>query len=361
MFMLHATIMAGGAGTRFWPASRANKPKQLLDFGMPQTLLQAAVNRLGDLVPPERVQVITNRRLVAPTRALLPGLTADRVVGEPCKRDTAPCVGLAAALVMNHDPEAIMLVTPADHIIGTAEQFQTSVRRAVSLVHDDAERIVIFGIKPSYPAATFGYIERGTEPLDAIAPTAYGVQRFREKPSAQVAKQYLAAGNYYWNAGIFVWKAITIWNALARFEPEMHARLQAIQRSIGTSSFDATLEAEFAAIKRQSIDFAVMERYEKVVVVEAPFAWDDLGNWPALARSRGSDGDANTIVGKHVGVRTGNCIVNSSGDHLVATLGVHDLIIVHTPDATLVANRFDEESVRELVKRLEELGWHDYL
>jgi mannose-1-phosphate guanylyltransferase len=353
--------MAGGAGTRFWPASRVNKPKQLLDFGRGQTLLQAAVGRLGELVPAQQVQVITNQRLVGATRELLPQLPPGAVIGEPCKRDTAPCIGLAAALVMHHDPEAVMLVTPADHIISTEAQFQAAVRRAVSLVEDDPERIVIFGIKPTYPAATFGYIERGMQSLDDLQPTAYRVQRFREKPSAQVAEQYLAAGNYYWNAGIFVWKAATVWNALAHYEPEMHVHLEALRRSIGTPSFEKTLEDEFAAIRGKSIDFAVMERYEKVAVVEAPFAWDDLGNWPALARTCGTDAEGNTVVGKHIGVRTSDCIVSTDDQHLVATLGVHDLIIVHTPDATLVANRYDEESVRELVKRLEELGWKEYL
>lgn len=359
--MLHAVIMAGGSGTRFWPASRADKPKQLLNFGLGQTLLQGAVRRLGDLVAPKQTLVITNQRLVKATCSSLPELPKANVIGEPCRRDTAPCIGLAAALVMQDDPDAIMLVTPADHVITSDQQFQSAVRRAVALVEQDPGRIVTFGIRPTYPASTFGYIERKQTPLDLTAPVAYAVDHFREKPSRPIAESYLAAGNFYWNAGIFVWKAATIWSALAEYEPDIHAGLNEIRQTIGTSEFPKSFEREFAGIGGKSIDFAVMERYPNVVVVEAPFAWDDLGNWPALARTRGVDEQGNTVLGKHLGIETHGCVISTDPDHLVATLGVNDLIIVHTPDATLVANRKDEESMRELVKRMEALGWKEYL
>jgi mannose-1-phosphate guanylyltransferase len=359
--MLHAVIMAGGSGTRFWPASRADRPKQLLNFGMERSLLQQAAHRLGRLVTPERTLVVTNRRLVDATRESLPKLPAANVIGEPCKRDTAPCIGLAAALVMHGDPEATMLVTPADHIIETDEQFQSAVRRAVALVEEDPERIVTFGIPPTYPASTFGYIERSETPLDLGSPVGYRVERFREKPSRPIAESYLAAGNFYWNAGIFVWKAATIWSAIAEFEPDLHARLSEIRQAVGTKGFQTVFEREFDAIRGKSIDFAVMERYANVVVLEAPFRWDDLGNWPALTRISGVDDQGNTVQGRHLGVETRGCVISTDDQHLVATLGVNDLIVVHTPDATLVANRKDEESMRELVKRLEELGWQEYL
>jgi mannose-1-phosphate guanylyltransferase len=359
--MLHAVIMAGGSGTRFWPASRADRPKQLLDFGLGQTLLQAAVRRLGDLVEPKHTLVITNQRLVKATCSSLPELPKANVIGEPCRRDTAPCIGLAAALVMQDDPDAIMLVTPADHVITSDEQFQSAVRRAVALVEQDPSRIVTFGIRPTYPASTFGYIERQQSPLDLTAPVAYAVDHFREKPSRPIAESYLASGNFYWNAGIFVWKAATIWSALAEYEPDIHAGLNEIRRTIGTQQFAKSFEQEFAGIGGKSIDFAVMERYPNVVVIEAPFAWDDLGNWPALARTRGVDEQGNTVLGKHLGLETRGCVISTDPNHLIATLGVNDLIIVHTPDATLVANRKDEESMRELVKRMETLGWKEYL
>jgi mannose-1-phosphate guanylyltransferase len=353
--------MAGGAGTRFWPASRVDRPKQLIDFGLGQSLLEEAVSRLAGLIPPSRVHVLTNSRLVDATRRALPHLPASQTLGEPCKRDTAPCVGLAAALVMYHDPDAIMLVTPADHVISTSEAFQKAVMRAVKLVEDDPGRIATFGIKPRYPATTFGYIERGEQPLDSLSPPAFVASKFHEKPKLDKAEEYVASGKFYWNAGIFIWRAKTVWEALKLHEPKMHERLQAIAQTIGTPRFDEAFAREFEAIEGKSIDFAVMERYPNRVVVEASFDWDDLGNWPSLSRIKSSDPQGNTSIGKHIGVRTKHCVVSTDSRHLVATLGVENLIIVHTPDATLVANRNDEEAVREIVKKLEELGWKEHL
>ncbi|HUE69883.1 MAG TPA: mannose-1-phosphate guanylyltransferase [Pirellulaceae bacterium] len=361
--MLHAIIMAGGFGTRFWPLSRTKTPKQLLDLTGGRTMIQATADRLGNLVPPERTLVITNRQLVEPIRQQLATLPADNIVGEPCKRDTAPCVALAAHLVSHGDPDAIMAVMPADHLISPPEKFRQAISAAVALVEADPERIVTFGIKPTFPAETFGYIERG-EPLADKTPAgiaAFRVARFREKPNRQTAEQFLAAGNFYWNSGIFVWQARTILDAIAKHEPEMAARLSTIRQAIGTPDYPDVLEREFTAIQGKSIDYAVMERHSQVAVIEAPFAWDDVGSWQSLARTLGADEAGNTIVGKHLGIRTSGTIVRTTGDHLVATLGVSDLIVVHTPDATLVASKHDEEAIRELVKELQQRGWQEFL
>ncbi len=361
--MLHAVIMAGGFGTRFWPLSRTKSPKQLLDLTGGRTMIQATADRLGDLVPPQRTLVVTNRQLVEPIRQQLSQLPADNVVGEPCKRDTAPCVALAAHLVSHNDPEAIMAVMPADHLISPPEKFREAIAAAVALVEADPERIVTFGIKPTFPAETFGYIERGQPLADKSAAgiSAFRVARFREKPNRETAEQFLAAGNFYWNSGIFVWKAKTILDALAKHEPAMAEKLATIGRAIGTPEYHDVLEREFTAIQGKSIDYAVMERHSQVAVIEAPFAWDDVGSWQSLARSLGGDEAGNTIVGKHLGIRTTGTIVRTTGDHLVATLGVSDLIVVHTPDATLVASKHDEEAIRELVKELERRGWKEFL
>jgi mannose-1-phosphate guanylyltransferase len=361
--MLHAVIMAGGFGTRFWPLSRTQMPKQLLDLTGGRTMIQAAVDRLGDLVPPQRTLVVTNRQLVEPIAAQLPQLPAANIVGEPCKRDTAPCIALAAHLVSHSDPDAVMAVMPADHLISPSEKFREAIAAAVNLVQADPERIVTFGIKPTFPAETFGYIERGAPWGDKAAAgiAAYRVARFREKPQRDLAEQFVAAGNFYWNSGIFVWKAETILKALARHEPQMAAQLETIGRAIGGPEFADVLQREFTAIQGKSIDYAVMERHTSVAVIEAPFAWDDVGSWQSLARTLGSDASGNTIVGKHLGIRTSGSIVRTTGDHLVATLGVSDLIVVHTPDATLVASKHDEEAIRELVKELEKRGWKKHL
>jgi len=368
--MLHALIMAGGSGTRFWPVSREARPKQLLALLGDRSLLQSTVDRLEKLTPPGQVLVATAASLAAGIREQLPQLPAQAVLGEPCKRDTAPCIGLAALLIAQHDPAATMLVLPADHVIRDAVAFQNSVRQAVALVDKEPNRLVTFGIRPTYAAESFGYLERGAslsqdqsgaESADSAASPAYRVLRFREKPKAEVARQYVESGNFYWNSGIFVWQARTITEALARHQPEMLSRLQKIAATFGTADFPRTFAEEFALIRGISIDFAVMEHAENVVLIEAPFDWDDLGSWQALARQRGQDASGNTIVGKHLGVATKGTIAYGSGDHLIVTVGIEDLIVVHTPDATLVANRRDEESLRQVVKELEQRGWREHL
>ncbi len=356
--MLHAVIMAGGAGTRFWPASRVALPKQLLDLAGERTMIQATVDRLGDMVPPERLLVVTNRQLVDPMAEQLPRVPRAALIGEPCKRDTAPCVGLAALLVSHADPEATMVVMPADHVISPDEAFRAAIDSAVAMVEAEPQRIVTFGIKPTFPAESYGYIERGEKLANSAA---YRVVKFREKPKADVAAQYLATGNFYWNAGIFVWKAKTILAALAEYEPAMYEQLAAIGASIGTPDFPETFASRFAAIRGKSIDYAVLERYPDVAVLEANFDWDDVGNWQSLARLRGVDAEGNTIVGKHLGIETRGTIVRTSEQHLIVTVGLEDCIVVHTPGATLIASKQSEESVRKVAEMLREKGWNDYL
>jgi mannose-1-phosphate guanylyltransferase len=360
--MLHAIVMAGGSGTRFWPASRADLPKQLLPLAGERTLLEDTVDRLEGFVPADRVMIVTSARLLGTIRSQLPDIPEASLVGEPCKRDTAPCIGLAALLVSRHDPAATMAVMPSDHVIRPAAKFQDAIRQAAALVERSPGRLVTFGIRPTYPAESFGYIQQGA-PL-AVAPgeaPAHAVARFREKPPASVAEEYLAAGNYLWNAGIFVWKAATILAALEERQPECLAHLQRIAAAWDTPDREAVFAAEFAGIKGISIDYAVLEHARDVVVIEAPFTWDDLGGWSAVARQRGADAEGNTIVGRHLGIESVRTIVHSSGDHLVVTMGLEDMLVVHTPDATLVADRAREEAVRKVVAELEKRDWKEYL
>ena len=358
--MLHAVIMAGGAGTRFWPASTRQNPKQLLDLASDRSMIQETVARLGDLCEPQQVMIVTNERLVDAIGKQLPELPPEQIVGEPCKRDTAPCIGLAAELALAQDENATLAVMPADHVIGPIEVYQQAMKNAVQLVEADSTRLVTFGIKPEFPAETYGYIERG-EPVTFSDAEVYRVNRFREKPTRKVAEEYIEQGNFYWNAGIFVWKARTILSALKEYEPIMHAHIGAIGEAIGSSDYNEVLNREFSAIKGKSIDFAVMEKHPNVVVLEAPFDWDDVGTWTSLSRLRGEDENNNTLVGKIIAQQTKGCIIRSSGEHLITTLGVSNLIIVHTPRATLVADRNNEESIRDLVRQIQENGWEEYL
>ncbi len=361
--MLHAVIMAGGAGTRFWPASRRDQPKQLLNLVGQRTMIQATVDRLGDLVPADRVLIVTNQRLVEPIAKQLPKLPAEAILGEPCKRDTAPCIGLAAMLLLRNDPEATMVVMPADHVIQPDAVFQQAMTQAAELVDAAPDRIVTFGIRPSYPAETFGYIERGDLLAGAVASAApvFCVQRFREKPNSETARHYLETGRFFWNSGIFVWRARTIVKALQEFEPDMHGCLATIADAAGTDRFRDVFDVQFEAIEGKSIDYAVMEHYDDVVVIEAPFQWDDVGSWLALARMRGTDENGNTLIGRNLVLRTRNAIVQSDESHLVSVVGLENVIVVHTPDATLVASQDDEQSIREIVQLLQQQGWSQYL
>lgn len=353
--MLHAVIMAGGSGTRFWPASRKLVPKQLLALTGERTMIQSTVDRLGNLIPPNRQLIVTNKLLVDAVQNQLPDIPVANVVGEPCKRDTAPCVGLAAALVRHIDSDGTMVVMPSDHVIESPEKFQQALVAGEALIEQDSTRIVTFGIRPSYPAESFGYIERG-DSLGDEATAAYKVKRFREKPDRATAREYLDSGTFYWNSGIFMWKASTILNALAANVPEIYQRISAIADSMGTDLYDSTLEKEFTAITGTSIDYAVMETYPNVVVIEAPFPWDDVGSWQALPRLHDRDARGNTVVGSHVGIDTNGTIIHAQDGHTIVTIDVEDLIIVQTADATLVAPKHAEERVREVVKALEERG-----
>ena len=354
--MLHAIVMAGGTGTRFWPESRAARPKQLLRLAGEKTMLRATVERLHDVVPPERVVVATTAALAEVIAAEMPELPREAILAEPAKRNTAPCIGLAALYVTRDDPDATMAVLPADHVISPAERFQQAVVHAAKLVDERPERIVTFGIPPTYPAESFGYIERGESLVaeDTAAIPTYAVKQFREKPDTETARGYVESGRYYWNSGIFVWKARTILDALAEHQPAMHARLTTIAASFGKPDYDEVLRREFTAIEGVSIDYAVMEKAREVVMVEAQFDWDDVGSWQSLARLRGTDDDGNTVVAEHLGLDTTGTIVRGADGHLIVTLGLSDCLVVHTPDATLVADKRQEEKVREIVALLEQ-------
>jgi len=348
--------MAGGSGTRFWPQSRKTLPKQLLNIAGDQTMIQETVARGQGLIAEGKTWIVTNSSQVAETARQVPNVPTENLLVEPCGKNTAPCVGLAAINLLHQDPEAVMLVMPADHVIKPLEVFQQAAQQAVNIVEHNEQALVLFGVPPTYPAEGFGYIERGSAISETDSP-AFAVNSFEEKPDRETAQVFLDSGNYYWNCGIFVWKAKTILQMLQQFEPEIYDRLLTIQNSLETDSAEAVLAAEFPEMKAISIDHAVLERASEIFVLEAPYEWDDVGSWQALPRLLGSDKTGNTVDGLHAGVETNGCIIRSTEEgHLVGTIGVDDLVIVHTPDATLVARKDDEAGIRELVKKIEEQG-----
>lgn len=359
--MLHALIMAGGGGTRFWPRSRQKRPKQFLTLTGERSLLQQALDRIEAQVPPERCWVITGRQYREETARQLPSLPADRIIGEPCGRDTAPCIGLGAALIARRDPSAVMLVMPADHVIEPVQEFRRAALVAEQMAEEHPNALVTFGIPPTFPSTGYGYIQRGPEVARRQGIGVYRVQAFREKPNHDLAERFVVSGEYFWNSGIFVWKAATILEALRQQKPQLHAGVQRIAAAWDSADREAVLSKTFEGLERISIDFAVMEHAKEVYVVQAPYHWDDVGSWLALERMHPQDADGNTVLATHCGLKTKNCVIAADAGHLVATVGVSNLLIVQDGDATLVADRGEEGNIKQLVDLLKKKNLDKYL
>ncbi len=359
--MLHAMIMAGGGGTRFWPRSRQKRPKQFLKLQGDRTLLQQALDRVEASVPPERSWVITAAAHREEAARQLPALPADRIVGEPCGRDTAACIGLGAALIARTDPAATMLVMPADHVIEPVQEFRRACHAAEQVVEEHPRALVTFGIPPTYPATGYGYIHRGAELPGRRGVAVYRVQAFREKPAPDAAERFVVSGEYYWNAGIFLWKAATILQALRERQPKLFAAVQRVAEAWHSPEREAVLRREYEPLERVSIDYAVMEHAKEVLVVQAPFRWDDVGSWLAVERLHAQDAEGNTVLATHCGVGTRSCVIVADEGHLIATAGVEDLLIIQDGNATLVAHRRDEATVKQIVELLRKKGLEKHL
>jgi mannose-1-phosphate guanylyltransferase len=359
--MLYAIIMAGGSGTRFWPKSRRDRPKQLLRLAGASTMLQQTVARIEPMVARDRVFIVTGADQATATRAQLPDLPAENVIAEPCPRDTAPCVGLAAGIVVKRDPAATMIVMPADHVIEPADAFRATVGAAVSIVEDDPSALVTFGIKPTHPETGYGYIERGVLVETRRGIPVYRVVRFKEKPDRAAAERFLTAGNFAWNSGIFVWRAGRILEEIRDHRPQLAKGLEPILQALGTPAESETLTRLFPRIERIPIDKAVMEHARNVMVLEVPYRWSDVGDWRALAGLLECDGAGNATQGAVVARDTTNSIIVSDDGGLVAALGVDGVVIVHSGKATLVARKDQLDKLKSLVEGLEGGGYGVYL
>ena len=346
----HAVVLAGGSGTRFWPLSRVRRPKQTLPLLGGASLVRRTVERLAPLFPADRVWCITSREHAGPVRAELGVLGADRIVEEPEGRDTAAAVGLAATILEARDPEAAFVVLPADHFVDDAAKFQDTLRRALEAARGGS--LVTIGIPARHPATGYGYLHRGERAGDA-----WKVRRFTEKPGIEKARAFVADGEHLWNAGIFAWRARAILAEIERHLPALAAGLREIRAAVGTPRFAEVLGRVYPGLPKISIDFGVMVHAPDVLMIEAPFEWDDVGSWAAAAGRRPRDAAGNAIEGACVAVDTKDSLVLSSDPaHVVGVLGLEGFVVVHTPDATLVCPKSKSEDLKKLVEELRRAG-----
>lgn len=368
---IHAVILAGGRGTRFWPRSRTRTPKQLLNIVGKETMLQQTVARLRPVVPAGRIWTVTNAEQAAAVRKQLPAAARKRVLTEPFGRNTAAAIALAAFHV-RHDAkgDALMAVLPADHYLAREESYRKIVSAALEAAREPS-RMVVLGIPPTRPETGFGYVERTGDALDAKGFPVFAVKRFTEKPALELAKEYIASGNYQWNAGMFFWRVSTFLENLKQFLPKTHAALEELADSIGTRRYAHALRRIYARLENISVDYAILEpatREEgaaRVFVIPAEIGWSDIGSWAAvyeLLASAGvveglsptsESGSGNVFVSPGAAIdATGNLI--SVPGKFTAIVGVRDLVVVETPDALLVVPRERAQDVAKLVKWLEE-------
>ncbi|MCB9906142.1 MAG: mannose-1-phosphate guanylyltransferase [Planctomycetes bacterium] len=342
-----AVIMAGGGGTRLWPASRRSNPKQLLALGGTTSLLQDTWARLEGLVHPQHILVVTSHDLAEAVLDQLPALSPSHLLEEPVGRNTLPCVAWAAAEIARRDPHALQVVLPADHVIEPAEAFRDTLRAALHVASERPGTLVTLGIRPTYPATGFGYIEAGRAEEDVLGHEVLPVQRFVEKPDRARAEQFLRSGNYLWNSGAFLWSTETI---VAQLQKHAPATWKAVQ-----SADHAQITACYPSLAFESVDVGLMEKAESIVVLPISYLWSDVGSWSALDEVLAPDAQGNRVGGGcHViAEEASNNVVYGPDGHLVALLGVEGLAVVHTPDATLVCPKDRAQEVRRLVQRLE--------
>ena len=354
----HVVVLAGGAGTRFWPAGRRNRPKQLLAFATGKTLLRETLDRCTPLAPAARTWIITNESQVERTRQEAGELAPAQIVAEPGMRNTAAAIALAALLIERAEGDGVMIVQSADHVIRPPELFVRTFEAAAERARD-AETLLTVGIEPTGPATGYGYIEAGETVAEVSGFPVRTVKSFKEKPDAPTAVRFLESGNYFWNAGAFVWRVSVLREAIRRHLPGHDEVLTAIGEELDR---DGTISAEtYSRFENIPVDIGILERADNVEVVPASFEWDDVGSWLALDRLRERDETGNVIRGRHVGIETRNCIVVGRDGHITATLDIEDLIIVTTADATLVAPKDRAEDVKKLVERIREKGWEEFL
>lgn len=343
----YVAIMAGGIGSRFWPMSRTSHPKQFLDIlGVGKTLIQQTFERYNKLVPIENIYIVTSREYVDTVKKQLPALPEENILAEPYRKNTAPCIAYVAFKLLQKDPEALMMAAPADNLILDTDAFIQTATKAFDFV-DSINALVTIGIKPTTPNTGYGYIQHETP---EVAPDVYEVKTFTEKPNLELAKTFVASGDFLWNAGIFTWKVKNIIAAFEKFLPEMYEVFAAEKDKFNTAEEAAALENIYPQCTNISIDFGIMENADNVYVIPAAFSWSDLGTWNSAWENADKDYFNNAVKGSNVIVIDAkNCVVNAQDNKLVMLQGLEDFIVVDTKDVLLICKREKEQEIKEYV------------
>ncbi|HUW20544.1 MAG TPA: sugar phosphate nucleotidyltransferase [Sedimentisphaerales bacterium] len=362
--MDYAVVMAGGVGRRLWPLSRERRPKQVLKLLDGHTLLSRCFERLLPIFDERNIIVLTNAGYADVVRENLPGLPFDNVIAEPAVRDTAGAIGLAATVLTKYDPDATMVVLTADQIIEPPEVLQQAIKDAVSCVNDNPDYLVTFGIQPTYPSTQLGYIKcADARRCPNSENTMYSVEAFREKPDEKTAKDYVTTGQYLWNSGMFVWKAKAILAYMAKFLPEAAEPLNKIRLGWDTPNQKQILAEWFLKLPKISIDYAVMEKADKVYAIKLDCRWLDLGSFAALADIITSDKDNNVVVAGASELLDckNNIIVTEDEGHLIACIGLENVVVAHSPDATLVCHIGQTPKLKELLELIKQHAGEKFL
>lgn len=346
-----AVIMAGGKGERFWPKSRSSMPKQFLSLtGDGQTMIQLTVKRLASLVEFDDIFIVTNKNYIGLVEEQLPEIPRQNILAEPMAKNTAPCIGFAAAVINKKYDDAVMLVLPSDHLIKYNEIYLDTLRQAVD-VASDSDNLVTIGITPTSPETGYGYINFGRDEQALQKPGVYKVKRFVEKPDMDTAKEYLASGQYLWNSGMFVWKLSTILENFKKLLPDTYSGLEKIKAAVGSDGFDEVLTECFSGFQSESIDYGIMERAADIYTIPGNFGWDDVGSWLSLERINRTNEFGNMVQGDIVTINTQNSII-VGGKKLIAVVGVEDLVIVDSEDAILICAKDSTQDVKKVIENL---------
>lgn len=348
--MIYAVIMAGGVGTRFWPRSRGVRPKQLLNIFGEKSMIQHTVERILPLVAPENIYVVTNIHQAELVGRQLPGLHLQNILIEPVGRNTAPCIGLAALHILDKDPDGIMAVLAADHLIKPVDKFSSDISFAADIAAQTGACVTL-GIVPTRPETGYGYIQYLEQESLGQNRKAFRVKTFAEKPNLETAKRFLTSGDFLWNSGMFIWKASTILKLIEEFLPELYEGLVEIRAALNGQKYDEVVNRVYRSLKGISIDYGVMEKTKEVYVIKSEFEWNDVGSWEEVYQLSKKDAAGNALTGEHVILDSTNSLIYSPGK-LVAMVGLHDLIVVDTEDALLICRRDQAQDVKKIVDEL---------